>query len=190
MFAHLLTLDATFFDTHRVGELTSRLNGDVATIRGAVGSSFSLALRSMVTIIGALVMMFLTSPYLTLAVVVVAPAILFPVIIFARRLRGMSRRTQDALADLSAMATEMLGATRTVKSFTQEPVQSRHLRRAQPRPAIEAEVERLLARARCWSAWSSSWARRRWWSWSGGAPARCSRARSRPASWRSSWSMR
>ena len=146
VFAHLLRLDARYFDTHRVGELTSRLNGDVAMIRGAVGSSFSLALRSMVTIVGALVMMLLTSPILTLAVVVAAPAILFPVITFARRLRGMSRKTQDALADLSAMATEMLGATRTVKSFTQEPVQAAHYDE-RSEASYRAEVRRLLARS-------------------------------------------
>ncbi len=146
VFAHLLRLDARYFDTHRVGELTSRLNGDVAMIRGAVGSSFSLALRSTVTIIGALVMMLLTSPILTLAVVVAAPAILFPVITFARRLRGMSRKTQDALADLSAMATEMLGATRTVKSFTQEPVQAAHYDE-RSEASYRAEVRRLLARS-------------------------------------------
>ncbi|WP_316356307.1 ABC transporter ATP-binding protein [Devosia sp.] len=146
VFAHLLRLDARYFDTHRVGELTSRLNGDVAMIRGAVGSSFSLALRSTVTIVGALVMMLLTSPILTLAVVVAAPAILFPVITFARRLRGMSRKTQDALADLSAMATEMLGATRTVKSFTQEPVQAAHYDE-RSEASYRAEVRRLLARS-------------------------------------------
>lgn len=146
VFAHLLGLDARYFDTHRVGELTSRLNGDVAMIRGAVGSSFSLALRSMVTIIGALVMMLLTSPILTLAVVVAAPAILFPVISFARRLRGMSRKTQDALADLSAMATEMLGATRTVKAFTQEPVQAANYDE-RSEASYRAEVKRLLARS-------------------------------------------
>lgn len=146
VFVHLLGLDARYFDTNRVGELTSRLNGDVATIRGAVGSSFSLALRSMVTIIGALVMMLLTSPILTLAVVIAAPAILFPVIAFARRLRGMSRKTQDALADLSAMATEMLGATRTVKSFTQEPIQAAKYD-GHSEASYQAEVRRLLARS-------------------------------------------
>lgn len=146
VFGHLLGLDAKYFDTHRVGELTSRLNGDVVVIRAAVGSSASLALRSMVTIVGALVMMFLTSPTLTLAVVVAAPAIVLPVVAFTKRLRGMSRRTQDALADLSAMATEMLGATRTVKSFTQEPVQSA-IYEQRSELSYAAEVNRLLARS-------------------------------------------
>ncbi len=146
VFSHLLALDARYFDTNRVGELTSRLNGDVAIIRGAVGSSFSLALRSMVTIIGALIMMVLTSPALTLAVVVAVPAILLPVVAYSRRLRGMSRKTQDALADLSAMATEMLGSTRTVKSFTQEKVQSA-LYQDRTEDSYRAEVRRLAARS-------------------------------------------
>lgn len=145
-FGHLLRLDTAYFDRNRVGELTSRLNGDVAIIRSAVGSSFSLALRSMVTIIGALVMMILTSPVLTVAVVVAAPAILVPVVAYSRRLRGMSRKTQDALADLSAMATEMLGATRTVKAFTQEDEQAR-IYQERSEASYGAEVKRLGARA-------------------------------------------
>ncbi|OAM73153.1 ABC transporter [Devosia elaeis] len=146
VFSHLLRLDAKYFDTNRIGELTSRLNGDVAVIRGAVGSSFSLALRSLVTIIGALVMMILTSPVLTLAVVIALPAVLVPVMAFSRRLRGMSRKTQDALADLSAMATEMLGANRTVKAFTQEGVQSR-LYDERSEASYRAETRRLAARS-------------------------------------------
>lgn len=146
VFGHLLTLDTHYFDTNRVGELTSRLNGDVGVIRFAIGSSFSLALRSLVTIVGALVMMMLTSPVLTIAVVIVAPCILFPLIAYSRRLRGMSRRTQDALADLSAMSTEMLGATRTLKSFTQEAVQS-HKYNTHSRASYRAEINRLGARA-------------------------------------------
>lgn len=146
VFDHLLTLDATFFDTHRVGELTSRLNGDVATIRGAIGSSLSLTLRGLITITGAVVMMFLTSWWLALAVVVIAPATIIPVMMLARRLRGMSRRTQDALAEMSAMATESLSATRTIKSFMQEAIQSdTYQRRAEE--SYAAEIARLAGRA-------------------------------------------
>lgn len=146
VFDHLLTLDASFYDTHRVGELTSRLNGDVATIRGAIGSSLSMTLRGLVTMTGAVILMFLTSPYLALAVVIIAPSIIIPVILLARRLRRMSRRTQDALADMSAMATEALGATKTIKSFVQEPEQSRiYSERAEA--SFQAEVTRLSARA-------------------------------------------
>src|SRR5690606_19419614 len=146
VFRHLLRLEPRYFDTHRVGELTSRLNGDTAVIRGAVGASFSLALRSMITIIGAITMMMFTSPVLTVGVMIALPAILSPVIMAARRSRGMSRGTQDALAGLSAMATEMLGANRTVKAFTQEDLQSDIYDR-QSGASYQAEVKRLGARA-------------------------------------------
>jgi len=146
VFDHLLKLDATYFDLHRVGELTSRLNADVTTIRNAVGSSLSMTLRGMITIVGALVLMFLTSWYLALAVVVVVPAIVVPVLLLSRRLRKMSRRTQDALAEMSAMATETLGASKTVKSFVQEPVQSK-LYASRAQDSYRAEVTRLGGRA-------------------------------------------
>ncbi|WP_244513481.1 ABC transporter transmembrane domain-containing protein [Devosia insulae] len=146
VFDHLLTLDSAFFDLHRVGELTSRLNGDVATIRGAIGTSLSIMLRGAVTLIGAVTLMFLTSPYLALTIVIVGPAILIPVMLYARRLRRMSRRTQDALADMSAMATEALGASKTIKSFVQEPEQSR-LYGSRAEESFEAEVSRVGARA-------------------------------------------
>jgi ATP-binding cassette subfamily B protein len=146
VFDHLLVLDASFFDLHRVGELTSRLNGDVVTIRMAIGTSLSMALRNFVIIVGAVAMMFLTSPALALGVVVVVPCIVLPVIYLARRLRKMSRRTQDALAEMSAMATEALGASKTVKSFVQEFEQSRaYADRAEN--SFRAEVTRLGARA-------------------------------------------
>src|SRR6218665_1514946 len=79
-------------------------------------------------------------------VVVIVPAIIIPVIYLGRRLRTMSRRTQDALADMSAMATESLGATKTIKSFVQESLQgAEYPRRSEA--SFTAEIERLMARA-------------------------------------------
>ncbi|MDR3473228.1 MAG: ABC transporter transmembrane domain-containing protein [Devosia sp.] len=146
VFDHLLTLDSAFFDTHRVGELTSRLNGDVATIRGAVGWTLASTLRNVMTLGGAVVLMFLTSPYLALAVVIVAPAMTIPMVVVGRRLRRMSRKAQDAIAEMSAMATEALGATKTIKSFSQEPEQShQYAKRAEE--SFSAETTRMVARA-------------------------------------------
>ncbi len=146
VFEHLLKLDSTFFDTTRVGELTSRLNGDVATIRGAVGSSASVALRSLVVIIGAIIMMFLTSPVLTASVVIIGPLIVIPVVLFVHRLRNMSRITQDALADISAMATETLSSIKTVKSFVQEKIQTQVFMERSEK-SFSAEKNRLFARS-------------------------------------------
>ena len=146
VFEHLMSLDATFFDMHRVGELTSRLNGDVATIRGAIGATLSMSLRNSVTLIGAVSLMFLTSPYMALTIIVVGPAIVVPVVMYARRLRRQSRRTTDSMAEMSAMATEALGATRTIKSFVQEDEQSlQYGLRAED--SFQAEVSRLGTRA-------------------------------------------
>lgn len=146
VFDHLLTLDTVFFDTHRVGELTSRLNGDVATIRGAIGSTISMVLRNSVTVIGALSLMFLTSPYMTITIALIGPAVVVPVVIYARRLRRQSRQTTDTMAEMSALATEVLGATKTVKSFVQEPIQSEQYgNRAEK--SYRSEVNRLVTRA-------------------------------------------
>lgn len=146
VFDHLLSLDAAFFDTHRVGELTSRLNGDVATIRSAIGSTASVAMRSFVTLFGAIFMMFLTSPRLSVGVLIVMPLIVIPLLVYSRRLRKMSRRTQDRLANLSAMATESLGATKTLKAFVQEAAQSAAYG-VHAEASFRAQVDRLLARA-------------------------------------------
>ena len=146
VFDHLLSLDAAFFDRHRVGELTSRLNGDVATIRGAIGATLSMSLRALVTLIGAVALMFLTSPYLAIVLIIVGPTVILPVVLFARRLRRMSRRAQDTIAEMSAMATEALGATRTIKSFVQEPEQSRQYG-SRAEQSFTAEMDRLGTRA-------------------------------------------
>jgi ATP-binding cassette, subfamily B, bacterial len=146
VFDHLLTLDATFFDVNRVGELTSRLNADVATIRQAIGSSASLAIRSLILLAGAVVMMFLTNLQLALGVVLVIPIIVLPLVILGRRMRNKSRRTQDSLADLSAMATESLSSVKTIKSFVQEGEQQRVFN-SYAEASYRAELSRLLARS-------------------------------------------
>ena len=146
VFEHLLTLDATFFDVNRVGELTSRLNADVATIRSAVGSSASLALRSLILMLGAVFMMFLTSFQLALGVIVVIPIIVVPLVVMGRRMKKVSKRTQSSLADLSAMITETLSSVKTVKSFTQEESQQ-ELFRGFAETTYRAELSRLMARA-------------------------------------------
>lgn len=146
VFDHLLTLDATFYDVNRVGELTSRLNADVGTIRHAVGSSASLALRSFILMVGAVVMMFLTNFQLALGVVIVIPIIVFPLVFMGKRMRKVSRVTQDSLADLSAMITETLSAVKTVKSFVQEDKQQ-EVFRGYAEASYRAELKRLLTRS-------------------------------------------
>jgi ATP-binding cassette subfamily B protein len=146
VFSHLTMMDTRFFDRHRVGELTVLLTNDVGAIRGAVGVTSSIALRSLITIGGAFVLMLLTSPIMTLAAVVAGPALLLPILIFSRRIRGLSRQSRDAVAELSAIATETLAANRTVKSFLQEPTQIEAYR-LKGRVSLEVEAGRLVARS-------------------------------------------
>ena len=146
VFAHLLTQDVAFYDAHRVGELTSRLGSDVAAIRGVVGTTLTITIRASVTVVGALIMMLILNPLLALGIVVGGPMLALPVVLLTRRLRRMSRRAQDAIAELSATATEMLGANRTVKSFNQEQAQAQ-LYRDRSTGSLAAEQDRLAGRA-------------------------------------------
>ena len=146
VFDRLMKLDVSFFDTNRVGDLTSRLSGDVGTIRGAVSTSLTLMLRSGMTIFGAVIMMFLTSVPLALAVVVLVPAIVLPVFWFGDRIRTLSRYTQDVLGDIVAIATEALANNRTIKAFSQEEAQQRVFAQSS-RKSYHAEASRLLTRA-------------------------------------------
>ncbi|NOZ32831.1 MAG: ATP-binding cassette domain-containing protein [Alphaproteobacteria bacterium] len=146
VFGHLLTLDASFYDTNRVGELTSRLNGDVAVIRSAVGATASVALRSSVMVIGSYFMMFLTNPVLTALVLIIGPVLFLPIVWFGRYVRHYSRVTRDRVADLSAMATEIFSSIKTVKSFTREPDWLDEYSIESER-SYEAEGDRLLVRA-------------------------------------------
>ncbi|WP_248307220.1 MULTISPECIES: ABC transporter transmembrane domain-containing protein [unclassified Devosia] len=146
VFAHLLSLDPAFFDRHRVGDLASRLNGDVSTIKAAITATASTALRALVTMAGAFLFMLTTNVFLTVAVVLAAPLIMLPLLLMARRLRSMSRRSQDALADLAARSTEVLSATRTVKSFTRERQEVGRYQ-AIGEGSFRSEIGRLKSRA-------------------------------------------
>ncbi|MFG1462411.1 ABC transporter transmembrane domain-containing protein [Xanthobacter sp. DSM 24535] len=120
VFARLTTLDGTFFDTARAGELTSRLVADTTQIKSAVGSSASVALRNLFMCIGAVIMMVVTSPRLSGLVLIVIPLIVLPLVASGRKVRARSRAAQDTLADASAYASEVIGAMRAVQASTAE----------------------------------------------------------------------
>jgi ATP-binding cassette subfamily B protein len=122
VFAHLTQLSPGFFDTARSGEVLSRLTADTTQIKAAVGSSMSIALRNMLLGVGAVAMMIVTSPRLSMFVLVAIPLIVLPLIWFGRAVRRRSRHAQDTLADATAFAGEQIGAVRTLQAFTAEPV--------------------------------------------------------------------
>ncbi|MBR1147876.1 ABC transporter ATP-binding protein/permease [Bradyrhizobium sp. AUGA SZCCT0431] len=120
VFAHLISLSPSFFDSARSGELVSRLTADTTQIKSAVGASVSIALRNLMLFIGATTMMVITSPKLSLFVLLAIPVIVIPLVAFGRWVRRLSRNAQDTLADASAYASELVGAIRTVQAYTSE----------------------------------------------------------------------
>lgn len=120
VFARIVSLDAGFFDSARAGEISSRLTADTVQIKSAVGSSASVALRNALLLIGAAAMMVITSPKLSLLVLIAIPAVMLPLFGFGRAVRRRSRLAQDKLADATAFAVEAIVAVRTVQAMTAE----------------------------------------------------------------------
>ena len=146
VFSHLTTLSAPFFDTAKIGELTSRLTADTTQIKSAVGSSVSVALRNLVLFAGSAAMMVITSPKLSAFVLGAIPVIVLPLVAFGRSVRRRSRTAQDTLADASAYAAELIGAIRTLQAFTNEPAAGARFSGAVER-AYEAAIHSTKARA-------------------------------------------
>ncbi|MGJ4923651.1 ABC transporter ATP-binding protein/permease [Bradyrhizobium sp. HKCCYLRH2060] len=120
VFAHLMSLSPSFFDSARSGELVSRLTADTTQIKSAAGASVSIALRNLLLFIGATAMMVITSPKLSGFVLLAIPLIVLPLVAFGRWVRRLSRNAQDTLADASAYASELIGSIRTVQAYTSE----------------------------------------------------------------------
>ncbi|MGY4515646.1 ABC transporter transmembrane domain-containing protein [Lysobacter sp. HA18] len=121
LYTHLLSLDAAFHDRTRSGELVSRLSADTELLRSLVASTMSIALRSAVTVVGSLVMLFATSPRLASYALIGIPLAVAPIVIGARRLRKIARTSQDRVADANSIAAETLGAVATVRAHAREP---------------------------------------------------------------------
>ncbi|MDA0823880.1 MAG: ABC transporter transmembrane domain-containing protein [Proteobacteria bacterium] len=120
VFKHVLKMTPTFFEVTRTGEVLSRLTADTTLIQTVVGSSLSIALRSFVILIGGLIMLTITSVKLTAMIVLLVPIIVFPIVLVGRKIRNLSRDTQDRIADTSALAAEVLNAIQVVQAFTLE----------------------------------------------------------------------
>ncbi len=120
LFRHLTTLTPEFYEQQRTGEVVSRLTADANQIKSAFSSTASIALRNIVMFLGALTMMVYTSPRMSGLAALAIPLIVIPLIIYGRRVRNLSRKAQDALAQSAAFAQERLSAITTVQSNTQE----------------------------------------------------------------------
>jgi ATP-binding cassette subfamily B protein len=146
VFRRLATLGPAFYDSTHSGEVMSRLAADTTQIKGAAGSALSQALRNLIMLVGALSMMFITSPTLAALGLAAIPVIVLPLMAFGRAVRRLSRAAQDRLADASAYAGENLAAIRTMHAFDQQATVSRRFALASER-AFDAARTRLCSRA-------------------------------------------
>jgi len=143
VFRHILRLSQSFYETTRTGEVLSRLTTDTTILQSVVGSSASVALRNVLLLAGGLIMLGVTSPKLTGMIVVLVPVMLLPLILFGRRVRALSRRNQDRIADSSALAEEILTAMRIVQAYVREAWEAARFQRA-----VEDSFVAALARIR------------------------------------------
>jgi ATP-binding cassette subfamily B protein len=120
VFGHLLELSPGFFETTRTGEVISRLTSDTTVLEDAIGSSISMALRNFLNMLGALIMLVVTSAKLTGLVLVVVPLVIAPIMFFGRRVRKLARASQDRVADVGAYIDEALHEIRTVQAYGHE----------------------------------------------------------------------
>jgi len=120
LYSHLIELDQGFFANTRSGELVSRLSADTELLRSLVGSTMSVAVRSVVTTLGSIIMLVVTSPHLAAWTLIGIPLFVLPLVVGGRRLGKISRESQDRTADANARAAEILGAIRTVQAYARE----------------------------------------------------------------------
>ncbi|HEY4942871.1 MAG TPA: ABC transporter transmembrane domain-containing protein [Rhizomicrobium sp.] len=146
VFDHVIGLTPAFFEVTRTGEVLSRLTADTTLIQTVVGSSASVAARNFVMLIGALILLFITSVKLTALVIGIVVLVLLPLILFGRWVRTLSRRSQDKIADTSARASETLNAVQTVQAFTREDTE-RKLFGAAVETSFVVAILRTRARA-------------------------------------------
>jgi len=146
VFGHLLEQSPGFFETMRTGEVISRLTNDTTLLELVIGSSASFALRNTLIMLGALVMLVITSPKLTALVVLGVPLVIAPILLFGRRVRRLSRASQDRIADVSTHIDESLHEIRTVQSYGHED-RDREQFGAQVEAAFATATRRIGQRA-------------------------------------------
>ena len=146
VFDRVIALSPAYFEINRTGEILSRLTTDTTILQVVVGSSVSVALRNVLLFAGGLVLLMVTSPKLTGLVLLVVPLVLLPIIFFGRRVRRLSRDSQDRIADVGAYVDESLNAIRTVQAFTHEALDSQRFGQ-RVESAFSTAVRRIAARS-------------------------------------------
>ena len=146
VFGHVLTLSPGFFEVTRTGEVISRLTSDTTMLETAIGSSMSMALRSIINGIGALIMLCVTSLKLTALVMVGVPLVVAPIVLLGRRVRTLARASQDRVADVSSYVDEALHEIRIVQAYGHE-AQDAKLFADRVEQVFDTSVKRIRFRA-------------------------------------------
>ncbi|MWV16704.1 ATP-binding cassette domain-containing protein [Pseudomonas sp. L-22-4S-12] len=120
VFNHLIGLHPGFYESNRASEIQSRLTADTTLLQTVIGSSLSMALRNIIMMLGGIVLLFVTNPKLSAIVIVALPLVVAPILIFGRRVRALSRQTQDRVADVGSYVGETLGQIKTVQAYNHQ----------------------------------------------------------------------
>jgi len=130
VFNHLINLHPGFYESNRSSEIQSRLTADTTLLQTVIGSSLSMALRNLLMLIGGIILLFVTNPKLTAIVIVALPLVVAPILIFGRRVRALSRQTQDRVADVGSYVGETLGQIKTVQAYNHQAQDKQHFSHA------------------------------------------------------------
>ena len=121
VFNHLVELHPGFYESNRSSEIQSRLTADTTLLQSVIGSSLSMALRSCIMLIGGIIFLFITNIKLTAIVITALPLVVLPILLFGRRVRALSRQSQDRVADVGSYVGETLGQIKTVQAYNHQP---------------------------------------------------------------------
>lgn len=146
VFNHLVYLHPGFYEDNRSSEIQSRLTADTTLLQSVIGSSLSLFLRNLLMVIGGIVLLFITNPKLTSIVVIALPLVIAPILIFGRRVRNLSRQSQDRIADIGSYVSETLGQIKTVQAYNHQ-IQDEQRFASTVEQAFETARKRIFQRA-------------------------------------------
>ncbi|MFL6535660.1 MAG: ABC transporter transmembrane domain-containing protein [Pseudomonas sp.] len=146
VFNHLVYLHPGFYENNRSSEIQSRLTADTTLLQSVIGSSLSLFLRNALMVVGGIVLLFITNPKLTSIVVIALPLVLAPILVFGRRVRSLSRQSQDRIADVGSYVSETLGQIKTVQAYNHQ-VQDEQRFSVTVEQAFETARKRIAQRA-------------------------------------------
>jgi ATP-binding cassette subfamily B protein len=146
VFSQILKLSPGFFETAKTGEILSRLTADTSLLQTVIGSSLSIAIRNGFALVGGVIMLLITNVRLAALVGLVVPAVILPILWYGRKVRTLSRASQDRVADISAVAEEDINAIRTVQAYVHEDLDRRRFD-GNVEGAFSTAVRRISARA-------------------------------------------